>query len=351
MGELERIRLLIRQADLELALDQALDIVGDSTPRYRNELILHKASLRQLQTNARKGLITARTQSIERTRLTNSLLDLLDEWEHSSVHDAAHTTGQQKSDAVSSSLVESVDVLLVVATKVEILAVLSAVERQSGKTPSETILGDKTYWYLGQLGGAQIGLVWSEMGSGGPGGSSLTILEAARTLNPRSVISVGIAFGARPGKQQVGDILVSERVMNYAQQRIGTSDKGDFDPIPRGDRATASVRLLDRFRHADLSWQGAPVRFGLLLSGPVLVDNLAYRKSLQQLEPEAIGGEMEGVGLYDVAQRLKLDWIIVKAICDWADGHKGDNKDEFQATAARNAAEFTIHTLALGGFQ
>jgi nucleoside phosphorylase len=90
------------------------------------------------------------------------------------------------------------------------------------------------------------------------------------------------------------------------------------------------------------------------------VDNVDYRDQLRMLEPEAIGGEMEGVGLYTAAQNAKVDWILVKAICDWADGNKsgektvvsrdGDSKkistkDRDQKIAARNAAEFTIHVL------
>ncbi len=58
------------------------------------------------------------------------------------------------------------------------------------------------------------------------------------------------------------------------------------------------------------------MRFGTLLSGNTLVDNCNYRDSLLRIEPEAIGGEMESVGIQLAADRHKVDWIIVKAICD-----------------------------------
>jgi hypothetical protein len=38
---------------------------------------------------------------------------------------------------------------------------------------------------------------------------------------------------------------------------------------------------------------------------------------------------------------------LVKAICDWADGTKNDN---VQSQAARNAAQFVLHVLQLGGW-
>ncbi len=56
---------------------------------------------------------------------------------------------------------------------------------------------------------------------------------------------------------------------------------------------------------------------------------------------------MEGAGLYVAAHDAKVDWILVKAICDWADGNKDDTA---QALAARNAAEFVLHVLNLGGW-
>jgi nucleoside phosphorylase len=105
--------------------------------------------------------------------------------------------------------------------------------------------------------------------------------------------------------------------------------------------------LLDRFRSGDLDWQGPARHFGLILSGEVLVNDLEYCKKLLSEEPEAIGGEMEGAGLYAATRDAKVDWIVVKAICDWADG----NKDyEAQPMAAKNAAEFVRHVVELGGW-
>ena len=36
---------------------------------------------------------------------------------------------------------------------------------------------------------------------------------------------------------------------------------------------------------------------------------------------------MEGTGVYAAAYRNKVDWILVKAICDWADGNKDQEKE------------------------
>jgi nucleoside phosphorylase len=59
---------------------------------------------------------------------------------------------------------------------------------------------------------------------------------------------------------------------------------------------------------------------------------------------------MEGAGLYGVAMEEHIDWIIVKAICDWADGNKHEHKAARQVLAAERAASFVLHALGLGGF-
>jgi nucleoside phosphorylase len=52
---------------------------------------------------------------------------------------------------------------------------------------------------------------------------------------------------------------------------------------------------------------------------------------------------MEGVGLAAAAVRHGVPWIIVKAICDWADGKK---HKEHQSLAAAAAVSLVHHVLA-----
>jgi nucleoside phosphorylase len=241
------------------------------------------------------------------------------------------------------------DVLLVTATPVEVLAVRDLCQEQLQRSFSLYFRGQKTYFDLGSIGGARTFLVQSEMGAGGPAGALLTVQEGIQVLSPSAVIMVGVAFGTDPKKQHLGDILVSRQLLGYEPQRVERDASGQIRYIPRGDRPQASVRLLDRLRAGVLDWQGAPVHFGLMLSGEKLVDHPDFREYLRQMEPEAIGGEMEGAGLYAAAQRNKVDWIVVKAICDWADGKKSQNKDQRQQTAARNAVGFIFHVLQQGG--
>lgn len=245
---------------------------------------------------------------------------------------------------------DQADVLLVTVTKVETQAVLASFRKELQQPHVRRFDGENTYLYLGDVRNARVFLVQSEMGSGGSSGSAATISDGIQTLKPKAVIMVGIAFGIDSTKQPIGTILVAKQLLDYELQRIGSGPNGDAVIRPRGDRPSCSDGLLSRFRSAEFDWKGAKVRFGLILSGDKLVDQQDFRDQLLQLEPEAIGGEMEGAGLYAVAKRQKVDWILVKAICDYADGNKAQDKDKRQQTAARNAARFVFHVLQLGGF-
>jgi nucleoside phosphorylase len=230
--------------------------------------------------------------------------------------------------------------LIAVVTKVEAQAILKtfgADPRQS----RETING-KIYYDLGTLNGAPIWMVQSEMGSATPGGALVTIRQAIQDLHPQAVVMCGIAYGLRPNKQTLGDILIAKQLEYYEPQKVDLKSGGS---IPRGDRTTASERLLSLFRGADNVWSGARTHFGLVLSGEKLVNDPTFRDWLLKAEPEAIGGEMEGAGLYAATRDAKVDWILVKGICDWADGEKNDKA---QALAAENAAQFVKCALEMG---
>jgi nucleoside phosphorylase len=235
------------------------------------------------------------------------------------------------------------NILLVTVTKVEARAIRKVFSKAVGKDWIRKTVKDKTYYDLGSHGNVQVFMVQSEMGIATPGGALLTVDHAIDRLKPQAVIMCGIAFGLRPNKQKIGDILISKQLEYYEPQKIDSQN----GQIPRGDRVTASERLLDRFQSADHDWNGSQTHFGLVLSGEKLVNEPTFLKRLLEIEPEAIGGEMEGAGLYAAARNTKVDWILAKAICDWADGNKSDKN---QAKAAKNAASFVLHVLQLGGW-
>lgn len=204
-----------------------------------------------------------------------------------------------------------------------------------------------TYNELGTHGGYRLINTICEMGAGGVGASQQRTQQAIEHWHPKAIIAVGIAFGVDEAKQRIGDVLVATQIQDYELGRLNK----DGTLTPRGDKPSSADSLSNRLRQTDTmgvrrgdSWP--KVRFGLVLSGQKLVDNLDYRESLKANFPEAIGGEMEGTGLYTSAAAAKVDWIVVKAICDWGHNKGQADKDAWQQLAARNAAHVIKTALA-----
>lgn len=205
----------------------------------------------------------------------------------------------------------------------------------------------RVYYELGQHGGHNLVLIHSQQAT----------IEAMRSVEiaidvfrPNAIIAVGIAFGISSQKQKIGEVLISESIIPYELARINH----DGSITPRGSRPPASKTLRDWFHQLDahLNKEGsaeyAKRYFGSMFSGDKLIDNQNYRDQLLQLDSTAIGGEMEGTGIFRACEATKTDWIIVKAICDFADGKKGENKDANQKVAAENAARLVKAVLEFG---
>jgi nucleoside phosphorylase len=243
------------------------------------------------------------------------------------------------------SSMRTTTVLLVVAAEVEHDAVVEAASRAGLPAYERRFHGDHTYFELGVLGGCRLLLVKCSAGSGGPSGALPTLLDAVRDIGPDSIIMCGIAFGLKKEKQNLCDILLSKQIMAYDLKRVTEDERGHMTITPRGDRPSASPRLYDRFWNGARDWNVAKVHEGLMLSGDTLVDSPTFKAELLRLEPEAIGGEMEASAVYIASLKAHIDWIVVKAICDW--GEKKDKRD--QQAAAKNAASLVFHVIRQGG--
>ena len=297
------------------------------------------------------SLLTAREAACQNTWEPRSPREIIDLRPRSVADPVVASPARRPRDHHERSA--KVDLLLVVATDTEHEALLRAAQAISGRPqPTALIYGAyRTYQSLGAIGGALVAVVQTEPGTATVGGSLATILTAIGEVGPPTIIMVGIAFGVDPEKQPIGHVLVAKQVQQYEIQRIGTDAGGTRTVIPRGDKATASPSVMSRLRASRTAHQSEfTVEFGLMLSGEKLVDNLDYRTELRAFEPEALGGEMEAGGLYVAAVERQVAWCVVKGVCDYADGHKRENKEARQNTAAENAAKFVLHSIAAGGF-
>ncbi|NEN91406.1 MAG: hypothetical protein F6K48_21865 [Okeania sp. SIO3H1] len=78
---IERIKNSIQDGDLEGASQQMLELTSKYSSRFYNEVLGHKAKLKQILTEERKGIVSSETIRIEKNRLISALLELTDEIE------------------------------------------------------------------------------------------------------------------------------------------------------------------------------------------------------------------------------------------------------------------------------
>ncbi len=236
---------------------------------------------------------------------------------------------------VSELTPQNVDVLVLTATRVERDTVLKYLRPLADREQIVKVFQDQNTYFVGQLGNYETSVCMCEMGSVGRDASSAVTADAIRFWSPIAVLMVGIAFGRDQNKQRIGDVLVADRIIPYEPKRQGAATT-----FPRGHQHSVGATLLNRFRNTT-GWSfggpdGVPcdVHFGPILSGEKLVDDPDFKEDLFEDFPHAIGGEMEGAGLSASAERLKCEWILVKGICDWADGDKEKKHQAFAAAAA-----------------
>ena len=229
---------------------------------------------------------------------------------------------------------KSIDIILLTVTPAETEALYEVFRPLPGTDGLlEGALNHATY-RLGQFGRYCAAHVECTMSGEGRDGSTLTVQDAIQELAPKAVILLGIAFGMNRRKQRLGDVLVAESVLPYELVREGKVR------IQRGQALPCGPTLSERFRTRRIDWkyqrgsEQVSVHSGLVLSGAKLVDSVEFRDALAAANPTAMGGEMESAGAYAAAHRLSVEVILIKSICDWADGLKNDRGHQFAARAS-----------------
>jgi nucleoside phosphorylase len=245
------------------------------------------------------------------------------------------------------SILKQTDLLIVTTADIEKRAVLSKLQPLSGQ--SKLVVGSlgNVSYRIGQFGRYAAAHVHTTQGADGRHGATLYVRDAIAGGKFKACILIGIAFGFDRSKQRLGDVLVAERIQPYEHAKI----EGNQEVIkPRGDLMQCGPVLSERFRNRMSDWSqrraitDVKLQQGTLLAGGKLVNSRPFRDRLYQtfeaLKP--IGGEMEGHGAYAAAELGKVEVILVKAICDWADGAKSDYAQSFAAHTAVDACHHLL---------
>jgi nucleoside phosphorylase len=237
-----------------------------------------------------------------------------------------------------------IDFLIVIATDIELEKSLEQLLPWQDKI-IKTYSGSNTF-YCGLYGLYTCAIVkTNQMGAVLSGAALQTTSESIDAIKPKAVIMGGIALGKSSEKQKLGDILVSKSIILYEQARVNEGGEVDY----RGPKPESSRFLLNRLiQHTTHNYsfdnveKVAKVLSGPILTGEKLIDDSEFKNVLFKQFPDAIGGEMEAAGVYAACNAKNIPWIIVKSICDWADGNKNKN---FQAESAQVVFSFIHRAL------
>ena len=86
------------------------------------------------------------------------------------------------------------------------------------------------------------------------------------------------------------------------------------------------------------------------MTGSARIRSHQYRDELFQwcrgVASDIIGGEMEGIGLLALAPPDDPNWVIVKGICDFADGNQKADAKGNRSLACKNAVTFALDALS-----
>jgi nucleoside phosphorylase len=214
------------------------------------------------------------------------------------------------------------------------------------------------YFEMGQVGDHDIIAIRTTMGPFSFQGSAAKGIFATIVTGATSIIQVGMAFGAKPETQNLGDVLISSSIIPYDRRSIRADDAlGYVIDYSEAEPHVASESLLERF----ISEIENPIRrdfnihVGAMLSGGARISSSKFRDDLiKQVptgpegavgsDPESIiGGDMEGVGLLSISQNPA--WIVVKGICDFAEDHREEAVKSSRTAACDNAVSFVLSTL------
>lgn len=193
------------------------------------------------------------------------------------------------------------------------------------------------------------------MGTQETGSSTLTTANALNDWpNIKCVIMVGIAFGMYNEEednamQNFGDVLVAERIFPYENQRLNPNGEKKF----RGTEHLSNRNLVDAFTVIAREWneknyigEATKIHIVPMLTGEKLVDNLEWRNEIKAKYPLYKGGEMEGMGIASSSENVGKPWILVKSICDFADGQKGSTPSEEELKQLKQTTAADLATLA-----
>lgn len=267
-------------------------------------------------------------------------------------------TGVQRSDEIK----RRVDFVLITALPEELDALLKKFPDYRKLPPSNEDI--RTYYETeipfsfpdNTLGSYKV-IVMSLLGMGRIQAAMATA-DAIQSWSPRYVILIGIAGGIKSRGIKIGDVLVSDQVVDYEQQKITP-----YGQDVRWDVQRADARMLNATNNfTDSNWKtlisikrpgtGTPkIHIGPIASGDKVVAFGDIMIKYKSVWPKLIGVEMEASGAATAVFQSpeKPGFFMIRGVSDLADENKNTKDvEKWRSYACEVAAAFTVSLLQSG---
>ena len=223
----------------------------------------------------------------------------------------------------------------------ELQAAMSKLNKDCGVLEYKDDSHNPSRYYVGKWGDEKIPVVIIQtcMGGDGAHGSLAETKKALQVLpNLKYIFAVGVCAGIK-GKVKLGDVVVSKVLQDCSNTRredggklVITSPSWPLDEKPFFHFLNQAVN------------KPKIVKCGMVLSANNLIKDGVVRDQLVKERSQAIAIEMEGHGIaracqeYNTERKIerKIEYLVVKGVCDFADKYKSD---EWQPQAAKNAVD------------
>lgn len=253
-------------------------------------------------------------------------------------------------DSTSSVNSDSFDVLIVCALSEERDRVFDAfgVSVEDRKRTFQGFRSDYNFIYQ-QFSYAGFNIAIVTQNSMGMATAASVTTRAILAMNPKIVAMTGICAG-RKSKVSLGDIIVADQVFDYT---AGKKYVDRFSPRPFSFTADDVIRnyvsaaILNNDYISDSilqDWHGSrishriSVHMKALASGTAVIDDEQTMISAAAIQDNLYAIDMEGYGIALAATALRTKWIIIKAVQDFADGHKEHDESGIRDFAAYASA-------------
>jgi len=157
--------------------------------------------------------------------------------------------------------------------------------------------------------------------------AALTAFTAIEKLHPDTLISAGTAGSLKAA--QVGDVFINRGRLIYHDRRISL---GNFSAYGKGSFACMEMPLAAKL---------FGLKSGIISTGNSLDTSLTDMALLTQYDVDVV--DMEAAAIAEVAQRLGVRMLAVKAITNFIDQNlHGDFKKNYHLTVTRLAEKMSV---------